>query len=381
MIYIIFVIAFLLCIFKYDYCQETNGRKVVYQIILLLLLLLLGLRYRIGTDTLTYSAVFETFPTLDNLTYSYVMSSRYAPLWIVFFSSLKSLTVDFIAVQFVISAFILFSLHKTLQYFKLERYSFTVLFFYFIGPCYAMNCEQMREAVAISLFLMSLPSLNEKRYKHYYIYTLFAFGFHHSAFIMFVFPFMALLKVNIKSIVILLTLIPITSLVREYISYLDTFLSYLSFDVYIYRIMEADEKTWTIGAIIAKIIVPLGCSYYLKKKNALPPILESLTIIMVGISILSQGIFILYRYVTFLSIPKMIIYTLFLYNILNTSNNIRKPIYMCSLLLFLYIEGCFWFKPLSWADRYWYELIEPYSSVIDKKTHPIREGLYWQLDK
>ena len=65
--YLIPVILSLIGISLNSRLNSETPKKVLLAVILLTMVIIMGLRFRVGTDTIMYMDKFEKFPTLDTL--------------------------------------------------------------------------------------------------------------------------------------------------------------------------------------------------------------------------------------------------------------------------------------------------------------------------
>jgi hypothetical protein len=78
------------------------------------------------------------------------------------------------------------------------------------------STEIMRESAAISIFLLNYENLRKRRWIRFYFFSLFSVAFHYSAAIIWLFPFIPLLKkINWLYICILIGFFAITPLVAS----------------------------------------------------------------------------------------------------------------------------------------------------------------------
>ena len=75
---------------------------------------------------------------------------------------------------------------------------FTAVFLYFLFLYVLVNMEIAREALAVSVFLVSVKFLQNKKYVAYYLLAIIAFLFHYGAAISFVFPLIYGIRITLQ---------------------------------------------------------------------------------------------------------------------------------------------------------------------------------------
>lgn len=197
MIYYI-VLAFLLIpVLLYDILEHKRGMKLWYFTELVVLILLVGLRYRVGGDTLDYIELFDDYPFFSELFHFDFSSYDYNPLWYVLNAIIKSTWNDFVFFQLVHSIFVNIVFFWFFK--KHTKYIFSAILLYYIVYYVYFNMEILREILSVCVFMLSLNLLIKKNYIKYFFATLIAIGFHSSAIIMFIIPvFWFLPKIKLK---------------------------------------------------------------------------------------------------------------------------------------------------------------------------------------
>jgi hypothetical protein len=193
MIYLfIFLFLFSLSVL-FDFKNIAVSPKPFWITAYLIFVSLMAFRYKLGGDTFNYMSDFKNFPYFSQLTLDSFVGLKYAPLWILLFSLIKSVFTHFLYFQLIHAVFV-----NGVIFWFIDRYSrfrFTSLLLYFLYYYLYFNTEIIRESISICLFLLVVPSFLAGNWKKYYILTLIAFLFHYSAIILLIFP---LLK-NVKT--------------------------------------------------------------------------------------------------------------------------------------------------------------------------------------
>lgn len=212
MVYLVILVALLFTSF---FLEVNSSRKVIntdwiYNIFFLVFVLLAGLRNKVGGDSFTYQYVFEDYiKTFSDISYFWDLFTNENVTWEPFFifslSVVKSIGADFWFFQLLHGLFInvvIFSFIK-----KYTNFKFTALLFYAFFYFLYFNTEIMRESVAVCIFMLAYPYLKGKDYVKYYCLSLLAIGFHTSALILIVLPFLQLFKLDKKGVLFLVILL------------------------------------------------------------------------------------------------------------------------------------------------------------------------------
>lgn len=199
MIYIIVLILLFAGVYAFDYRKYRTFFPVSYWGMFVILVVVAGLRYRIGTDSVVYESVYESFPKLWELTRYNFGTTRFEPGFIIFSSLTRSISPDFMLLQFFISIIV----NGVIFWFILKNTShrFFALTLYYIMLYLNLNTQVLREALAVSLFLLAWPAFRDGKWIWYYVLTLLASSLHTSALFTLLIPLFCL--PGIKSIFVL----------------------------------------------------------------------------------------------------------------------------------------------------------------------------------
>ena len=244
MIYFIPIILFVIGILRYDYMKIRRGRLFLWVIIGVYLSLLAGLRYKLGEDTFQYLFAYDKMAPLDQLKPIDFQRSRYAPGFIILFSFFKMLSPEMVYFQlfqaFVVNAVVFYFFYKNC------RNIFFAGIIYYIFLYHLFCFQEMREALAVSVFLLAWPFFQKRKWLLWYLMSLLAFSLHLSAIILFLLPVICLPGIrnlftygNIKTPLIILGIVVLT------------FVIYQKFFVFIQLISISDkmqERAETYGA-------------------------------------------------------------------------------------------------------------------------------------
>lgn len=186
MIYFIILFFLIICIYRFDYCDRRKYRKLCYWSLFILFIALATFRYRIGIDSIRYEHNFPNWPKLWELTTFRFDYTRYDPGFITLASIPRSFTDDFMAMQFfeslVVTSVIFWFSSKNCKHVFL-----CLTFFYFFQYLNFMT-EIMREAFAVSLFLLAWPSFRDGVWWRYFTICLGVAFIHTSGVFTFLLP-------------------------------------------------------------------------------------------------------------------------------------------------------------------------------------------------
>lgn len=187
MIYLAVIIALLVLCYVYDYRGREEGRLLWWIVIMVVLICIAGFRFRMGTDSIKYENYYNwDQPTLSQLRPDHFQATRFAPLYIVLASACRSISSDFLAVQFAVSIIVNISIFRFLW--CNTRHIFFAALLYFFFQFFNLNMEVLREALAVSVFLWAWPLFLKGKWLAYYALAVLAFFFHVSSIFMFLLP-------------------------------------------------------------------------------------------------------------------------------------------------------------------------------------------------
>ena len=130
--YAIVVIFVILCS-TYNHCMAKNTRIFFCCISCLIIILLLGLRFKVGIDTLNYMESFKKIPTFDNISYSTWIWSRMEPGYFVLASICKTIKSGFVFFQLTMAA--ITNICICIFIYKYTKNPFNGVLFYLLLAC------------------------------------------------------------------------------------------------------------------------------------------------------------------------------------------------------------------------------------------------------
>jgi len=174
-----------------------------YWFLCLFLTLMSGLSYGLGGDKQVYMQSFYDISSQASLKEVIAdgFQEGYMPLWSSLQWLCKYLFNSFYAVQIIQAAIVNFSVFYFAKSFTKHIYLFALI--YFVSKYFFLfNMEVMREGLAVALGLIAIIQYLNGRKLVFVLLTLLAIGFHISAAILFIVPFVRF-KISHKNLFIL----------------------------------------------------------------------------------------------------------------------------------------------------------------------------------
>lgn len=392
LIYILIIIQILICAYFYDLRSYQKNKKFWVNYTMVVLILLAGLRYRIGTDSAFYELEFANFPKLWKLSPNFFSNSRYAPLYLVFTSLLRSITSQFWIEQLIISTFVNYSVFRIIKKYGKGNSIFIFVLFYFGTLYYSLNCEVLREAIAVAIFLYAIDCLIKREYIKYYALVVLAVGFHFGAIYMVVVPLFKLIRINKKFVVVSIIIFFIFPIIRS-IPFFESFFA-LAANVGIFGNMAmeyyAEGGDFTTGDIsinqlVMQYILPVASCLYVRKRTGEYEKVDFLLVAYLFTMWLSVlFIPILIRFNDYFGIFYYVFYAAAVVELAKQFGHRHFGAMLLCLSLFFYTNHNYWAnsyinEKLSNAKRI--ELINPYTTVLMPHNIQERDRIYIELIK
>lgn len=379
-------------------------RKVVYYVLFLILVLLSGLRYRIGTDTLTYEHWFESawLPTLGKLTWSDFSYNRFEPLFVFFGVLVKTIFGDnWIAFQLLHALIINYAFFWAFR--KYSRYPFICIAIYFIWLFYPLNCEVMRQSLATAVWMFSLPLLFEKKYIKYYIVVCICFFIHRSSLLFALLPFLTFLdnrKVVVSLILVLLVVAkPLSSFISNNLYLLiDLFASSEGTSTTLLNYEDSESLMSYNFSIIGTLVFLFdGVLVFLMIKSIVDNHIENnqepklkdqiltnsgyiLSLFLI-LQMANMALPIFYRFSWLFSMFPILFFGEFLGSV-RWKNDVREFFYLIAVLFLftfrIYTDNS---HEEESAGLYYYQRYYPYSSVLNPQKDQKRENIFYIYNK
>ncbi|MCH5229166.1 MAG: EpsG family protein [Muribaculaceae bacterium] len=283
-------------------------------VMLLAFILVVGLRYRIGTDTVRYETYFRSYPDIFSMNEKVFLKSRFSPLYVLFNVGIRTFTDQFYIFQLIHATIV----NTVIFYFfyKNARHFFLAVTLYYLFLYLNINTEVLREALAACAFLLAWPAFKKNNWLVWYIWSIIAFLFHVSALFMFIIPVLQLpgvrefFKFGTRTFYICIGVFMIAMVIQVFLfKYVQAIVAVESVadraSTYSQNELGGAKlnATGIIGVVIIFVIYPLIPLFFQsmqRRMDGLDPVvynkLEFMTMISVYIAIISTGIFIFMRF-------------------------------------------------------------------------------------
>lgn len=409
MIYLFIFIYLLFLSIHYDILENRKYKWTHYKIVITLLVLVVGLRWRVGADTVFYVQDFTSCHDLFHLEWGDFESVRRMPLWVLLNALCKTIWDDFLLVQFIIAAFTL----GVIAYFiknLCPSLCFFVLLCYFISVKFTlMHMDLLRESVAVGFYLLAILSFNKKRITLSLIYVIVAIMFHvfaSIAVLFFIFYHYFLPRDYVGRFFVCFALLMLTILNNDFLTSVlvsslggyDTdgealliVLDYASSDKHGNVDKTIINYIWLVIQFSAYLYMLYKCEKVYSKYILLnEDVFNTLIFVSVSILCLKYSVSIFYRigenYNYFIT---CILSVMFTKDVL--IGKVIKIQRVFVFIIFLLIPLSISFKQYIFKepqfDNRWYSRYYPYSSVFNKfidpsreKQHQLRGGGYSEED-
>ena len=382
MIYIFLTFITLWGCIYYDFYSQRQYKKIWLLIESFLLIFIVGLRYKVGGDTLSYMESYNSTDFLYEIKNYDIFTSRHGILWYMFCYLCKSISPNFLVFQ-LFHAIIVNSI--IIRFFRMHsKQYFTAIFLYTIFAYLNYNTEILRASLAVSIFLlMGYDALLNKRWYLYAISIIIAWGFHAESFALVLLPFCHILgkiKINFITLACFMTISCGILILLNSFSFLQNLLNDFQFVVSALDSYSLSfDKTINIFGYItcAMHVIPCLIAIYISKNITTD---TSMT--------LNRGILFLYVFCIILSLKFPVIFVrctdfirpviiLMLASISYQSYYIRNKTILIKLMFFFFIFfALFQYKQGNVGFEYWRRYY-PYSSVIDPKENLQREMMMY----
>ncbi len=392
--YIIIVILLLCLSYKYDYKREHSGKTFWYLVVLVVFILLAGFRYRIGVDTIRYDYQFYAIPTLFQLSQDVFDSyNKMEPLCLLLWSFGRTISSEFWITQLLQAIFVNFVIFRFIK--KNTTHLFFAVLMYFLFLYSNFMSEVMREACAVSMFLLGWEYLKKEKILHFFLFCILACGFHISAAVLFIIPILkwtriwVLLTINKWTWTILLGIAIMGGVLQmilfDYIQILGSF-DRVASRIETYAGSSLSEQTLNVLGIIMLVIkyilfqylafITLKSNNLLKNKN-----IEGMLLLLFVFCLLSISVTILFRYMNYFMMFGIIILAEVVYSKYIIFGNKRIMLktmlswyIFISPMLFLQING--YFREVWPNGPKRYNIYYPYTSIFSKEMYKDREAVF-----
>lgn len=163
--------------------SEIQKSNLLIPVYFLIFFLLLSLRHNsIGMDLMTYKMHFDS---ISYLSFEQTLNRSGDVLYNLFNWLISRFTDDYRIFLIIVAAVILFPI--AVYYSEEREYSFLKMVIFINMPNFIMIFSGLRQAIAFSFGIIAYKFVREKKILWFLIISLISVGFHHSAFILFIF--------------------------------------------------------------------------------------------------------------------------------------------------------------------------------------------------
>ena len=375
-------------VYKFDLKNHNNLEKNYLRVVFLYLISLSAFQYMVGCDIKSYMEEYEHGYRLTSLE-SLIEDSFRQPGWVLLVSLCRFLSSDFLCLKIVQALFVNIAVYRFIA--TRNSAKFTIVLFYFVFLYLNLNFNILRESFAIAIFLISYPYLEQHKWCKYYLMCFVALMFHLSAILLFVLPFVKLIRINYKtivlSVVVVILLIGISLriglneimlqmavLIDPESALYENSMRYLDNDRY------SDSFSPIIIIFVIVNLLPIIFFVNRVKKNSNNRSLVlflQISLLYFMFDTLNRMVPILYRFNQYFMLIYFSLLTAFIFDYLKRFTiNAKSVIYVCIVFIYLFPA-----KNLFVDDEYYGypQIVQyyPYHSIFSNEIDPVRKKLFY----
>ncbi len=367
MIYLIVFALLLTFTLLFDYSNKGTIKNQsvasAYMISFVALTLLVGLRYRVGTDTLSYMDEYYKYPI------SY-FKDKYLIGWYLFIAVCKSLHLNFYFVQLVLAFFSNFAVFSFLRRYSRHLFSSILLYYVIVFP--ALNFEILRQGVCISIFLLAFTLLDNRQYLKYFLSIGFACLFHYSALLLLLLPLLTWIPFNRRTIrvflILLLLVMVLAPVLKNQIYQLSMGLSFLEDRAFYYFSKVDAEESFSVLSYILNltlnVFIPLFVIRFRLYSERIPGAFLIMCMFSMIIYVISLYMPIIYRLNNYFQLFNLVLFVDFFNWIRSRIKGKPFFVFLVCLLLFVGVKARVYFARDEGTPVYYHYY--PYSSVFNE---------------
>lgn len=343
---------------------------------LIVAILLAGLRWRLMWDTASYlNSFYHIYPSLKEFSLEDYPIGK-DPLFVLLNSMVKTIGGRFYVVQLIHAAFVNILIFN---YFKKHcHYIFTCLLFYALVAYFNLSMEVMRASMSIVICLYANDYILEKKWIKAYLLLFIALMFHVQTLLIFIVPFLYVLRFNKIGVIFLLSASMLGYILQgNYGSFFELLALGDNMGNKISAYAESDyfggqggNLNNIIVHILPNLLYTLGSLYYIKRVDVNNKMLKFEPLVMIGLVFLFMQISlsIVYRFVDYYVIYFILFYSEVFVEIARKPNRLSKGLaYVKAIMVFFPFFISYVYSYIgSWT-------ICPYSSVIERRIDKNRE--------
>lgn len=371
MIYLVILLIILLFTFKYELRTISPSRLSVL-FVLFIFIIVAGFRYRVGTDTLVYMDDYNNR--------FYIIKDKYLIGWSFFMGVCKRLHFSFYMIQIIVAIIINCGVIRFLKRYFAD-YLFSGILLYYVILYVGWNFEVMRQAICVSLFLFSLPYLEQRKYLYYYLIIAIACTIHETALLLLVVPFFMRISISKRLLLVFSVLFVVLAAFAPYIrnavvGYALILAPFQDKASMYFKNVDLDGS-YNLFIYILNIILNVGIPLFVVWRNCKSKQINST---LVGLAVLSFFTYALslmlpmmYRINYYFILPNLLLFIYLFVDIAKKTNK-KRLVYFSLLFLFLAFKARTYFVTdddgiPAYVHYY------PYYSILNEQTVPERESI------
>lgn len=389
-VYVIFILLTILCSIFFDKKEGYGTYKLAaYRGLYFFLICIVGFSYGLGGDKFAYMTFFEYYYSgLDAIwecMADEVVRHGFMPLWTLLCLIVKTTTDSFYVLQFALALLVNIPICEIVR--KHTDHGFIFLLLYFVSEIFfQFNTEVMREGPAIAFGLVAMESFLEGKPKKYWLFTILALGFHLSACLLLIVPFIRHIGLSRKKVLIILAITfgcwVLSDLVL--IPVLSYFLSHDAGALGRKLVTYTSVQTNLFGflrSFLSMMVVPI-CAIYFNREQSVSSSektyrdhMSSLLILLAFIGCVFAGFT---RFFNYVQIFYLIMLTELVAHLLETKLHLifRLGTIVAAFVFWIWYEVAYWPR----IDFHFYQFFVPYTCILDETEDVFfREDAYHEV--
>jgi len=384
-VYVIFILLAIVCSFAFDRQDGWNKYKLLaYRGLYAFLICIVGFSYGLGGDKFAYMGYFENYyDSLDQIWECIVGEIKgigFMPLWTLLCLVVKSTTDSFYILQFSVAILVNIPICEIVR--RHTSHGFIFLLLYFVSELFfQFNTEVMREGPAIAMGLVAIECYMAGNKKCFWLFTLLGIGFHISAIILCIFPWVKDYTLSRRNIILLFGVTIIGWAVSEWVlqGMVNYFLGH-SADAIGRRMLQYSAIQTTffgfLRSFLSMMVVPVSALYfnrqldvedrekeYRKKMSGLLVFLAFVGCCLAGFT----------RFFNYVQVFYLIMLSELIFHIFDTKVHFifRVGTIVAAFIFWIWYELAYWPK----NDFHFYQFFVPYTCILDES-----EDVYFRED-
>lgn len=370
------------CAVVFDRMPGCNGiKRAAWTLCCMVLVAIGGLRYGVGGDTIAYHEDFLIWydgaysELWDNIVWQFTKIS-YMPLWTGLNICLRELTDNFYIMQTLEAAAINIAVCYILR--RHCRYCFTALILYCVmGTYFLFTTEVMREGFALAFGLLAIEAYSRQNRRAYGLYTLLAIGFHLSAILLLLIPWVRIRitrRTVAASAVAALVIWTMSSAILAILSgiQMDGILGVVINKINLYT-KAAFNLNGFIRFSLTYLLLPVSVAYMVESRRATQPDTErdpwreQMWGMMVVLGIVAASLGGFDRVLNYVMVYEIIVLAELIPDLLRERRHMLVRFAAAMMLIGLNLSTYFIYWPKN--EFYQYQFYFPYTSALDRKPN------------